>query len=114
MDDEHGGHGGSGDHGSGGGDQGPSGGDQGGHGGSNNGHGHIEIEVNTKKVELTKQEVTGLEIKEAAIAQHVNIALSFVLQQELANGSSKIIGDHDVVHIHEQMRFTAIAADDNS
>ena len=74
----------------------------------------IEIEVNGKDVRMTKEEVTGLEIKEAAIAQGVNIQPTFVLQQELPNGSSKIIGDRDKVQLRKHSRFTAIAPDDNS
>lgn len=74
----------------------------------------IEIEVNAKEVEMTKEEVTGLEIKEAAIAQGVNIQPTFVLQQELPNGSSKIVGDRDKVQLRKHLRFTAIAPDDNS
>lgn len=74
----------------------------------------IEIEINGRDVEMVDEEVTGLEIKEAAIAQGVNIQLTFVLQQELPNGSSKIIGDQDKVHLRKHLRFTAIAPDDNS
>ncbi len=74
----------------------------------------VEVEVNNKTVELPKADVSGLEIKEAAVAQAVNIQVSFVLQQELPNGSSKIIGDGDIVHLREHLRFTAIAPDDNS
>ena len=74
----------------------------------------VEIEVNNKAVKLPKGDVSGLEIKETAIAQAVNIQVSFVLQQELPNGSSKIIGDGDIVHLREHLRFTAIAPDDNS
>ena len=60
----------------------------------------FEIEVNGRTVILTAKEVTGLQIKEAAMAQSVNIQTNFVLQQELPNGSSAIIGDADVVHVH--------------
>jgi hypothetical protein len=74
----------------------------------------VEIEVNNKAVKLPKTDVSGLEIKETAVAQGVNIQVSFVLQQELPNGSSKIIGDGDMVHLREHLRFTAIAPDDNS
>lgn len=74
----------------------------------------IEIEVNGRDVKMIKEKVTGLEIKEAAIAQGVNIQPTFVLQQELPNGSSKIIGDRDKVQIRKHLRFTAIAPDDNS
>jgi hypothetical protein len=36
------------------------------------------------------------------------------LQEELPNGMSRIVGDSDVVHLREHLRFTAIAPDDNS
>jgi hypothetical protein len=74
----------------------------------------ITIEVNARKVEMPEKEATGLEIKQAAIAQGVAIQLNFVLQQELPNGSSVIVGDADRVRIREHMSFTAIAPDDNS
>lgn len=74
----------------------------------------IEIDVNSRPVKMSNKEVTGAEIKAAAIAQGVPIQPNFVLQQELANGSSKVIGDGDRVRIHRKMSFTAIAPDDNS
>lgn len=74
----------------------------------------IEIEVNGHSVIMPDKETTGAAIKAAAIEQGVAIQANFVLQQELANGSSKVIGDGDVVKIHNKMSFTAIAPDDNS
>jgi hypothetical protein len=74
----------------------------------------IAIEVNGKTVTMAEREATGFEIKQAAVAQQVNIQIGFVLQQELPNGSSAIIGDNDTVRLHEHLRFTAIAPDDNS
>ncbi len=74
----------------------------------------VEVTVNGRAVRLPKGELTGLEIKQAAIAQSVPIELSFILQQELPNGNSRIIGDHDHVKIRPHERFTAIANDDNS
>jgi len=74
----------------------------------------VTIEVNGKDVVVDDREVTGADIKAAAIAQGVQIQASFVLQQELPNGSSKVIGDTDLVRVHPHMSFTAIAADDNS
>ena len=72
----------------------------------------IDIEVNGKTVLMNEKDSTGLEIKQAAIAQQVNIQIGFVLTQELPNGSSLIIGDNDSVRLHEHLRFTAIAPDD--
>ena len=74
----------------------------------------VTIEVNDHKVEMPAGPATGLEIKEAAIKQDVNIQLNFVLQVQLPNGSSKVIGDGDKVPLTEHLAFTAIAADDNS
>ena len=74
----------------------------------------VTIEVNDHKVEMPAGPATGLEIKEGAIKQEVNIQLNFVLQVQLPNGSSKVIGDNDKVALTEHLSFTAIAADDNS
>ena len=74
----------------------------------------VGIEVNGKPVTMADREVTGAEIKAEAIGQGVQIQANFVLQQELANGTSKVIGDPDNVRIHPHMSFTAIAPDDNS
>src|SRR5690606_21503048 len=74
----------------------------------------IVVEVNGQNVRMEEKEVTGLDIKEAAIAQNVPIQINFVLQQELPNGSGKIVGDGDIVRLRKGMSFTAIAPDDNS
>ena len=74
----------------------------------------VTIEVNDHKVEMPAGPATGLQIKEAAIKQEVNIQLDFVLQVQLPNGSSKVVGDNDKVALSEHLAFTAIATDDNS
>lgn len=74
----------------------------------------VTIEVNDHKVEMSAGPATGLEIKEAAIKQGVNIKVNFVLQVQLPNGSSKVIGNEDKVPLTEHLAFTAIAPDDNS
>ena len=74
----------------------------------------VTIEVNEHKVEMPDGPATGLEIKEAAIKQGVNIQANFVLQVQLPNGSSRVIGDEDKVPLTEHLVFTAIAPDDNS
>lgn len=85
------------------------------HGRSGNDDGHsITIFVNEQPVEFHLHVATGGEIKTSAIAQGVQIQLNFVLQLELPNGTSSIIGDNDSVHLHNHMRSTAIAPDDNS
>lgn len=74
----------------------------------------IEIFVNGRKVEMKDKVATGLEIKKAAIKQGVQIQENFILQEELPNGSSRIVGDGDKVHLRSGLKFTAIAPDDNS
>lgn len=74
----------------------------------------VVIEVNTHKVKMPAGPASGLEIKSAAIDQGVKIEPSFVLQQQLPNGSAKVIGDDDKVSLSDHLVFTAIAPDDNS
>lgn len=78
----------------------------------------VKITVNEQIVELDIEPpdrvATGSEIKAAAIEQGVLIQPNFVLQEELPNGTSKIVGDEDKVQLREHLRFTAIAPDDNS
>jgi hypothetical protein len=78
-------------------------------------HAHtVTMTVNEQPVQLQGKTATGSEIKAAAIAQGVLIQQNFVLQEELPNGTSRVIGDNDVVHLRPHLRFTAIAPDDNS
>jgi multiubiquitin len=74
----------------------------------------VTITVNEKPVEIEGPRVTGLEIKQAAIAQGVKIELSFVLSEELPNRKTRIVGDTDVVTLTKHSRFVAVAPDDNS
>ena len=74
----------------------------------------VTVTVNEQPVRLHGNTATGAQIKAAAIAQGVHIQPNFVLQEELPNGTSRVIGDNDVVHLREHLRFTAIAPDDNS
>lgn len=74
----------------------------------------VEIQVNGSAVSIEGPRVTGLQIKEAAIAQGVAIQLTFVLSEELQNGRLKIVGDADVVTVTPQSKFVAVANDDNS
>src|SRR5882724_3323277 len=71
------------------------------------------VTVNEQPVTLLRHISTGFEIKAAAIAQGVQIQPNFVLQEELPNGTSRIIGDQDEMHWREHLRFTALAPDDN-
>ena len=90
---------------------GPGGGD---HGGGGRAGRDSVITVNEQPVRMQGMSETGGQIKAAAIAQGVHIEPNFVLQEELPNGTSKIIGDNDPVPLREHLRFTAIRPDDNS
>jgi hypothetical protein len=74
----------------------------------------VDITVNTKPVELDGPKATGLEIKEAAIAQGVQIDLTFQLSEKLGPHKTTIIGDTDTVTLHKGEEFVAVADDDNS
>jgi Multiubiquitin len=74
----------------------------------------VTVTVNEQPVKLEGKTATGAQIKAAAIHQGVLIQQNFVLQEELPNGTSRVIGDNDVVHLRPHLRFTAIAPDDNS
>jgi hypothetical protein len=74
----------------------------------------IEITVNNRPVRVEDQRLTGLEIKEAAIAQRVPIQLDFLLSEQLKHGETRIVGDTDEVKVDKHSKFTAVAGDDNS
>lgn len=73
-----------------------------------------EILVNDLTVNVNGPRITGLEIKEAAIAQKVPIQLDFVLSEELPNGRSRVVGDNDTITVNKHSKFLAIPNDDNS
>ena len=77
-------------------------------------HHLVEVTVNKKHVEVEGPTATGLQIKEAAIAQDVDIEITFLLSKKLADHKTKKIGDDEVVHLHKGEEFVAIADDDNS
>lgn len=75
----------------------------------------IQIQVNHNPVTtVTEKRMTGLEIKDAAIAQKVNIRRDFVLIKVEPSGKRDTIGDNEEVKLHDGLEFGAIADDDNS
>jgi len=74
----------------------------------------VDIIVNTKPVRIEGPKATGLQIKEAAIAQGVKIQVSFQLSEKLGDHKTRVIGDADTVTLHEGAVFAAVADDDNS
>jgi Multiubiquitin len=77
-------------------------------------HDRVEIHVNEKPVHLKGHHHTGLQIKEAAIAQQVKIQLDFLLYLVRHHHPNKPVGDDEEVELTHESRFHAIADDDNS
>ena len=78
-------------------------------------HGSVTVTVNRKPVTLSSHRVTGLEIKQAAIAQGVDIELDFQLTEEARDGHpARVIADDKAITVTKHSVFTANDADDNS
>ena len=73
-----------------------------------------EVSVNRKPVFLEDPLVTGLRIKESAVAQGVAISVDFQLASVDGDGKHRIVGDSDKVDVREFKTFFATASDDNS
>lgn len=74
----------------------------------------VTIHVNNQPVTVDGPRVTGLQIKEAAIAQGVAIGLDFVLSKLNPNARPEIVGNADVVTVNKNSTFTATDDDDDS
>ncbi len=74
----------------------------------------VTIKVNFRPVVLDDHKASGTEIKTAAIAQGVNIQQDFVLYIVQGGGKLKRVPDDEVITVHENQEFRAIAPDDNS
>lgn len=75
----------------------------------------LTIKVNKKPVKVAKRRLTGLEIKQAAIDQGVNIKVSFVLYELKKDGDmGPAIPDDKKVTLHDCDEFRCVAPDDNS
>jgi hypothetical protein len=74
----------------------------------------VRFTVNEQFVTVDRHQVTGEEIKAAAISQGVPIQLDFDLSEVLPNGKHKAIGNDKTVAVKEGDEFWAIPGDDNS
>lgn len=74
----------------------------------------FEILVNEYEVLVNEHRMTGLQVKQAAIAQGVPIQLDFVLSEERPNGRPHIVGDNETVSLTKRSKFHAVSPDDNS
>jgi len=73
----------------------------------------VRVTVNHQAVLLPKEKLTGLEIKEAAIAQGVHIALNFSLSVKV-DGRHKPVPDNKTIEVHAGEEFLAVDPDENS
>lgn len=74
----------------------------------------VTVHVNERPVWLDRRTVTGLDVKEAAIAQGLPIELDFILVEELGDDRTRNIGNSDIVHVTDRTLFLANSGDDNS
>ena len=74
----------------------------------------VPIEVNNKPVKVDGPTATGLQIKRAAIEQGVSIQLDFHLSVVGSDGKEDPVGDDESVKLHYDLKFFAVAGDDNS
>jgi len=74
----------------------------------------VTIKVNNQPVQLHQTEVTGLQIKQAAISQGVAIQTDFQLFEKQGEGKLTLVPDNKTIKIHEHEEFRATAPDDNS
>ena len=79
------------------------------------GGGDVTVKVNTKPVTLSAHRVTGLQVKEAAIAQGVEIQLDFLLTLEAHEGQpARTVDDDETITVTKHSEFTANDGDDDS
>lgn len=75
----------------------------------------VVVEVNTKSVELAKHRITGLQVKEAAIAQGVEVEVDFHLTLEAHGGQpAERIDDDELITVTKHSVFTCNDGDENS
>ncbi|MER6667411.1 multiubiquitin domain-containing protein [Amycolatopsis japonica] len=81
------------------------------------GHGRpptqIAVTVNNDPVTLPAHRMTGAEIKAAAVEQGADLQTDFQLSVKKGKHYD-VVGDSEVISVHEGQEFIAVAADDNS
>jgi len=77
-------------------------------------HATVTVTVNNQPVALPDREVTGLEIKQAAIAQGLPIDAGFQLSVKRSHGRYEVVDDAERIRVHPRQDFLAVPPDDNS
>jgi len=78
-------------------------------------HGTVDVKVNGTKVTLGQHRVTGLDIKDAAVAQRVpHVTVEFTLMRVNKDDSLTTIPNGELITVTKKSEFKMVAADDNS
>lgn len=73
----------------------------------------VEVLFNTIRIQMSKGKHSGAQIKQYAIASGIAIQSSFVLAMKHGNRFENV-SDSDIVNVHPNLEFSALAGDDNS
>jgi hypothetical protein len=75
----------------------------------------VTVKVNRHNVVLKSHRVTGMQIKEAAIEQGVQIERDFLLTEEARKGhAARTIDDDRTIEVDKHSEFSANDVDDDS
>ncbi|WP_369368176.1 multiubiquitin domain-containing protein [Streptomyces sp. CG4] len=74
----------------------------------------VTVTVNGQPVVVPDHEATGLDIKQASIAQGLPIDEGFQLSVRQGNGRYEVVADEENLHVHAHQEFLAVPPDDNS
>jgi hypothetical protein len=73
----------------------------------------VGVTVNNQPVRLEKHRITGQEVKDAAIDQHVDIEADFVLSEKRGDDWVRV-RDNEEISVRDGDAFRAVSPDDNS
>jgi hypothetical protein len=73
----------------------------------------VEVTFNAITIPMPKGEHTGAEIKQCAIDEGIDIKPDFVLAVKHGHRFENV-ADTDIVNVHANLEFSAVAGDDNS
>ncbi|GAA4481264.1 hypothetical protein [Microbacterium panaciterrae] len=77
-------------------------------------HHTVTVPFNRKPIRLEQRAYSGLELKQEAIRQGVDIRLDYILFELKHNGRREIIADREHVQVNKESAFVANSGDDNS
>lgn len=66
----------------------------------------VTISLDRQRITVAGETATGAELKALAVAHGLHIRPNFLLLVELSGNSDRLVSDHDVVQLHEDLRLT--------